>query len=193
MFRYGPALFIMWTLLVAASPAQAQPSGDFWSNMRRDYKRNQSWPEPFLRPDREAVNLPFAIMVANGWRRQNLMSDYHFDENTAQLNLAGEMKLRYILTQMPPNRRTVFVQRGLTPDVTSTRIELVHRAGLAMIANGAMPDVVESDLPNDGWPADDIDAVGRQFRATRPDPRLKDVSAGSGSGGGSGSGSGSGK
>ena len=35
-----------------------------------------------------------------------------------------------------------------------------------------MPDVVESDLPNDGWPADDIDAVARKFNGTRPDPRL---------------------
>jgi hypothetical protein len=189
MFRYGPALLILWTILVSASPVQAQRSGDFWSNMRRDYKRNQAWPEPFLRPDRDAVNLPFALMVANGWRRQNLLSDYHFDETTSQLNLAGEMKLRFILTQMPPNRRTVFVQRGLTPDVTSSRIELVQRVAVTMMAGGGMPDVVESDLPNDGWPADDIDAVNRKFRATRPDPRLKDASSGGGSSGGSGGGS----
>ena len=43
-------------------------------------------------------------MVANGWRRQNLLSDYHFNEENPQLNLAGETKVHYILTQMPPNR-----------------------------------------------------------------------------------------
>ena len=30
------------------------------------------------------------MQVANGWRRQNLLSDYHFNEDNPQLNLAGE-------------------------------------------------------------------------------------------------------
>ena len=188
MFRYGPALLIVGTLLVSASPAQAQWFSNFWSGVHRDYHRNQAWPEPFLRPDREAVSQPFAVMVANGWRRQNLLSDYHFDEDKSVLNLAGEMKLRFILTQMPPNRRIVFVQRGLSPDVTATRIDLVQQAAVVMLPAGSLPEVVESDLPNDGWPADDIDAVARKFQSTRPDPRLKNASSNASSGGSSGGG-----
>jgi hypothetical protein len=171
-------------MLTAAAPLKAQWLSEFHDNICREYKRNKYWPEPFIWADRQATIAPFGQMVANGWRRQNLMSDYHFNEENPQLNLAGESKLRYILTQMPPSRRTVFVQRGTSPEETATRVNAVYRAALAMLPAGNMPDVVESDLPNDGWPADDIDAVARKFNATRPDPRLRDVQSNGDSGGG---------
>ena len=71
---------------------------------------------------------------------------------------------------MPPNRRTIFVQRGLTPDVTALRIDVVQRAASRMVPAAMLADVVESDLPNDGWPADDVDAVAKQLErhASRP-------------------------
>jgi hypothetical protein len=187
MFRCSSAVFVVWTILLAAAPAKAQWWSNFHDGCKRAYHRNNAWPEPFFWGDREAAMKPFGIQVANGWRRQNLLSDYHFNEHPGQLNLAGESKLRYILTQMPPSRRTVFVQRGLTPDVTAQRIELVQRASSQIIPGGFVADVVESDLPNDGWPADDVDAIARKFQATRPDPRLKDASDSEGGSGGSSS------
>ena len=49
------------------------------------------------------------------------------------------------------------------------------------------PDLFrESDLPNDGWPADEIDTVSRKYRSTAPDPRLKNVSSADSSSAGSG-------
>jgi uncharacterized membrane protein YgcG len=192
MSRCGPAILFLWTIVVSASPAQAQWFSNFWDGVHRDYNRNVAWPEPFLRPDREAVLTPFALMVANGWRRQNLLSDYHFNEESQQLNLAGETKLRFILTQMPPARRIVFVQRGLTGDVTSKRLDLVQQAAVNVVGDKAIPQVVESDLPNDGTPADDINAVARRFQSTSPDPRLSKASSSAGGGGGGGSGGGGG-
>jgi uncharacterized membrane protein YgcG len=194
MSRCGPAILFLWTVLVAASPAQAQWFSNFWGDMKRDYHRNVDWPEPFLKADRDSVNMPFALMVANGWRRQNLISDYHFNEDNQQLNLAGETKLRFILTQMPPSRRAVYVQRGLTGDVTSKRLELVHHAALNVVGDRWNPQIVESDLPNDGTPADEINDVAQRFQSTRPDPRLSNASSssGGGSGGGGGGGGGSG-
>jgi hypothetical protein len=103
------------------------------------------------------------------------MSDYHFNDNDTQLNAAGESKIRYILTQMMPSRRTIFVQRGLTPEQTANRVRLVYNTAMNLMPPGSMPDVQESDLPNDGWPADDVDAVARRFNATRPNPRLQNV------------------
>lgn len=182
MSRSVFAILSLWTILVSASTAQAQWFTDFWEGAHRDYQRNVAWPEPFLRPDREAVNLPFALMVANGWRRQNLLSDYHFNEETQQLNLAGETKLRFILTQMQPSRRIVFVQRGLTPNVTSSRVDLVQRSATKMLGDKSMAQVVESDLPNDGTPADEINDVAKRFQSTRPDPRLNNASGGGGGG-----------
>ncbi|MGD9644112.1 MAG: hypothetical protein AB7U73_00480 [Pirellulales bacterium] len=164
-----------WTAFLSVQPVYA---GDFWDRFCREYKRNQYWPEPFIWADRKATIAPFGQMVANGWRRQNLMSDYHFNDTDTQLNVAGEDKLRYILTQMPPSRRTIFVQRGLTPEETASRINLVHNAAIRIVPAGYVPDVQESDLPNDGWPADDTDAVARRFNATRPDPRLQSMQGG---------------
>jgi uncharacterized membrane protein YgcG len=191
MFRCGPAILLFWIMLVSVVPAEAQWMTNFWDGAHREYKRNTAWPQPFLRADRESVTLPFGLMVANGWRRQNLLSDYHFQDDNSQLNQGGELKLRFILTQMPPQRRTVFVQRGFTPEVTSTRIEVVQRAAARMLPQDAFPEIVESDLPNDGWPAEEVDSVTKRFNSSRPQPRVTSSSnSGSSSGGGSGSGSG---
>jgi hypothetical protein len=182
MIRFLPAVLVAWAALYAAVPAQAQ-----WvTRMQTAGQRNRAWPEPFLMPDRQATCMPFAIMVANGWRRSNLMSDYHFNEETQQLTAAGEAKLRFILTQMPPQRRTVFVQRGLMPDVTAARIAEVEQASLKVVPPGLMATVVESDLPNDGWPADEVDGVARRYRATAPEPRLQNVSGADSSSAGAG-------
>jgi hypothetical protein len=186
MLRCGPIILVVWVVLASAGTARAQWFETFKQNFKRDYHRNAMWPEPFLQPDRNATMAPFAIQTANGWRRQNLLSDYHFDDVTNQLTLAGETKLRYVLTQMPPTRRTVFVQQGLAANVTRSRMLAVERASSKIVPEGMVANVVESNLPNDGWPASDVDAVTRKFNATRPDPRLSPSSlssGGSGSGG----------
>src|SRR3990172_3467854 len=128
MFRWGTAILVSGTILAVATPAKAQWFSNFWDGVNRDCMRNKMWPEPFLQADRKATIAPFGVMVANGWRRQNLLSDYHFNEENPQLNLSGETKVHYILTQMPPQRRTIFVQRGPTPDVTAARIRMVNRS-----------------------------------------------------------------
>jgi hypothetical protein len=185
MFRCGPAILLFLTILASAAKAEAQWMSNFWDSAHRQFKRNAGWPEPFIRSDRESVTTPFGLMVANGWRRQNLLSDYYFQDDNYQLNQAGELKLRFILTQMPPQRRTVFVQRGLTPDVTSARIDMVQRSAARMLPQDAYPEIVESDLPNDGWPADEIDSITKGFASSRPQPRVVSGSGGGSSGSGS--------
>ncbi len=128
MSRSLTAVLLVGMALGACSTAQAQWSS-LWDSTYHDYRRNVEWPEPFLQPDRAATVAPFALMIANGWRRQNLLSDYHFLDDGAQLNLAGETRLRWILTQQPPNRRTIFVQRGLTQDLSMARVGMVQRDG----------------------------------------------------------------
>jgi hypothetical protein len=185
MPRCAAIVLVFLGILASAASAEAQWFEQFKQNFKRDYHRNSMWPEPFLQADRDAVMRPFAIQTANGWRRQNLLSDYHFDEATNQLTLAGESKLRYILTQMPQTRRTVFVQQGLSTQITEGRMHSVERTAENIVPPGMIAQVVQSNLPSDGWPAADIDAVTRKFIATTPDPRLP---AGGISSGGSGSG-----
>ena len=186
MLRLSSIALLLVVLIGSASTAKAQWFDNFCESFKRDYRRNKMWPEPFLQADRQATVAPFAIQTANGWRRQNLMSDYHFRDGTNQLTLAGESKLRYILTQMPPARRTVFVQQGYTADVTQERLSAVEKAASKIVPPGMVAQVVESNLPNDGWPAEDIDAVTRKFNASRPDPRLPASSVSSGGSGAGG-------
>ncbi len=186
MARYSGVILALGIVVASASVAEAQWFEKFKHNCKIDYHRNAMWPEPFLQADRNAVMAPFAIQTANGWRSQNLLCDYHFNNATQQLNLAGETKLRHILTQMPPNRRTVYVQQGHSAEITQGRMNSVDRASQSIVPPGMVAQIVESNLPNQGWPAADIDAVTRKFIATTPDPRLPASaisSGGSGSGG----------
>ena len=85
------------------------------------------------------------------------------------------------------------MQRGLSQDVSLARMGMVQRSADRLYGSRGTALVLESDLPNDGWPADDIDATSRRLMATRPDPRLSNSSSGGGgSSGGSGGGGGSG-
>lgn len=186
MLRCAALMLVVLGIFASAKPADAQWFEEFKHNFKRDFRRNAMWPEPFLQADRNAVMCPFAIQTANGWRRQNLLSDYHFNDATNQLNLAGEERLRYILTQMPPTRRTVFVQQGNSAPVTESRMTSVERVAQQIVPPNMVAHIVESNLPNEGWPAADIDAVQRKFIATTPDPRLPAGGISSGGSGGGG-------
>ena len=72
MFRSAIAVLFLGIVLGAASTAKAQWAS-LWTNAYTDYRRNVEWPEPFLQPDRAATMMPFSLMIANGWRRQNLL------------------------------------------------------------------------------------------------------------------------
>ena len=77
----------------------------FCHSVARDTKRRNCWPEPFTRPDRYAVRAPFALMVSNGWRRQNLLGEHHFVDQGGKLTEAGRLKIRWILTEAPQHHR----------------------------------------------------------------------------------------
>src|SRR5687767_2338834 len=85
---------------------------EFWHRVGVDFHRNNAWPEPFVSADRQVTREYFRIQVNNGWRFQNTVGKWFYDEETNALNQAGEIKLRQIVTQSPVHRRTVFVLMG---------------------------------------------------------------------------------
>ncbi|MCO6044625.1 hypothetical protein NG895_11970 [Aeoliella sp. ICT_H6.2] len=95
---------------------------DIYNYLENGRAANAMWPYPYVCPDRVWAHAPFDIMVANGWRRQNLLGAHHFDPQTGKLTRAGELKVEWILTQTPPSRRQVFVERSMNDDVTQNRI-----------------------------------------------------------------------
>ena len=163
----------------------AQLSADLLGDIVQDVKRRQCWPEPFSQWDRETVRAPFVIQVANGWRRQNMLGEYHFETGNGQLTEAGRNKVRWILTVCPEQHRLIYVHAAERNEETMARIASVQQLSSQILPNRPAP-VLSTTIPDDGWPADEVDMIGRKFQASMPSPRLPAASANSGSGSGSG-------
>jgi hypothetical protein len=157
--------------------AQAFWLDSFFNHVETGRRANAQWPAPYVCPDRAHVRAPFEQMVQNGWRRQNLMAPYHFKEDGATLTTAGELKVRWILTQAPPQHRQIFVERAFNPTETAKRMEAVQQfAGL--IAMGDQPMVTETDMIAEGRPASVVDAIGVRFLESMPPPVLPAAESG---------------
>jgi hypothetical protein len=155
---------------------------EFWHRKHLDFYRNNAWPEPFSSIDRKAQVAPFAMMHHKGWLRQNTIGHHHFDPTTQQLTEAGQLKLRWILTQTPADRRIVVVVRGYTDDETSMRADSVQQAAERIIPEGTLPEVRLTDIDARGWSADEIDAIDQKAKASIPNPVLPAMQSTTGGG-----------
>lgn len=144
----------------------------FWHRVHVDWHRNNAWPEPFVHVDRQAVQMPIDVMVDKGWQLQNTISHQLFNPETHELTQAGELKVRWILTQMPPRRRSVFVLRGNTPEITETRLRSVEQVAAAVVGDSAMTFIAVTDvMPREGS-GSYYERVSVGYDSTIPPPRL---------------------
>jgi hypothetical protein len=173
-----------WALLLSVSAAQvsAEIICEAVNSVARDIKRRQCWPEPFLGPDRATVRAPFAIQVANGWRRQNMLGEFHFVPGTAQLTEAGQLKVRWILLTGPQQHRLIYVHTADRDEETAARVAAVQHLATQITPNN-IPPILTTTISDDGWPADQVDLIGRKFQATIPAPRLPAPASSSTTGG----------
>ena len=171
----------LFSLLSAAHalPASAGPLGQFFHNVVRDTKRRHCWPEPFLAADRHDVRAPLALMVHNGWRRQNMIGDHHFVDEAAELTQAGQLKVRWILTEAPQQHRTIYVHRAEDAETTAMRLDSVQQLAAKLAPEGPLPQVFVTDIPAEGSSASRVDAIGRRFDSATPDPTLPAAGGGS--------------
>ncbi len=159
--------------LLFAVPAQANWLGAFWHHVVRETKRRQCWPKPFVCPDRQTVRQPFAVMVANGWRSQSMLGDHHFADEESELTEAGRRKVFWILTEAPPEHRIVYVHQSMDAGVTAARLKNTRQLVGELVVAGPQPQVIPTAVRAPGWPADEVDLVGRKFESSMPDPRVK--------------------
>jgi nitrogen fixation protein len=174
--RYRDSVSLL-TLFALGSIVTVTWGGDFWSRFKKDTHRNNYWPEPFATADRLAVREPFAIQTNNGWRLQNTIGDVYFEPDTQELNLAGQMKVKWVLTQSPMSRRTVYVMAATSDDVTMIRVDSVQRAISRYVPKGELPEVLLTDRDINGGSGDYYDAVDRALKESVPAPRLAPKSA----------------
>src|SRR5438105_11175434 len=143
----------------------------FWDKCRVDFNRNTAWPQPFLTADKIAVRTPWCIQTDNGWKMQNTVGTFLFDRDTQQINEAGDLLVKWILTQAPIHRRAVFVLKGDTAEATNARVQSVQ-ASVAKYSSGCVCPVLLTETEPAGWPASYIDAITQHYDATIPNPRL---------------------
>lgn len=161
-------------LTIAASQAPAA-AGDRFDRFKEEvhvgFWRNTCWPKPFVYPDRKAAFAPMHIMADNGWRRYNLIGAHHFTPDGTQLNRAGELKVRWVLTQAPPHRQNLFVENGFTAAETGHRIQAVQQFASHIAPEGGF-SVADTHIVAEGRSAIDVDWSMVQFRQNAPVPVL---------------------
>ena len=162
---------------------------EFWYRTKVDFHRNNAWPEPFQSADRAVARDYFRIQVSNGWRLQNTVGMWFYEDGTSELNRAGELKVKQIVTQNPPHRRTVFVLMGETQAITAKRVESVQRAISRFVPEGPLPQILLTDVDLEGGSGEYFDRIDSAYRQSIPAPRLDGGGGGSGSSGSSGGGS----
>jgi hypothetical protein len=175
MKRVWKGLVLGMALAGFTSSAQAGGVDDwngFWHRCELDYLRNCHWPQPFIYPDREAARAPFETMVTKGWQRQNTLGDYHFDPNTHALNRAGELRVRAISMNPHPERRTVFVFRGISPDITAARVDSVQQYTARVAPQGELLGVMDTAVPPAERTGEQIDQIQHRVISSTPNPVL---------------------
>ena len=162
-------------LVSASSVSYGQQCGcqpSLGQQFRAGYDANVQWPRHYIPPARRTVCATYAAMVNNGWRRQNLLGNYHFNQQTNQLTNAGKLKVNWILSQAPANRRNVFVQRGVEELETTARIASVHDYAGNMSPNVGQVNVNDTHIVAEGHSASSVDSVFVGYEANRLPPVL---------------------
>ena len=172
-------LLSLGVMAVMTSFVPQSQAGDFWHRFWLDFHRNHAWPQPFNHIDRQATIRPWNLMMHNGWRKQNTVSGQLFDRETNSLTRAGRLKVRWIASQAPLHRRTVYVLRGHTSEITEARLESVRAAIEELAVRGQPPQVVLTHKAPIGSSGAYFDAVDRQYRTSIPRPRLPATEAAS--------------
>lgn len=168
--RLAIATLVLFAL-ATGSAAQAGPLGWLINDMKVTFHRNNCWPEPFVYPDKMAVVAPFEAMTHRGWQEQNLLGPHHFDPETNQLTEAGAIKLRWIITQAPPEFRAAYIEQDGNPQVSAARMKSARQTADQIVQGGAAA-VHETELVSHSASGAYFDSIYQKFESSTPEPRL---------------------
>ena len=172
MLAYFTRFIIFAVVTFTTLPLSADWLCDFFNSVARDTKRRNCWPAPFVCPDRQAVREPFAVMVNNGWRKQNMLGDFYFEPTTGQLTEAGKLKIRWIVFEAPEQHREIYVHIGQTSEETQARLAFVTAEAGSLAPQGQVPPVMQTSISDGGYPAERVDLIERKYQSSTPIPRM---------------------
>ncbi|MEZ6064720.1 MAG: hypothetical protein R3B90_03200 [Planctomycetaceae bacterium] len=164
-------------------PIRPRPVGDP-APLVHQYHHNQYWPYPYQCADRASVEQFKHQQIANGWEEATTLYDFHFDMETQQLNSAGRERLNYILTKVPPEFRTAYVQASLKESsVTGARVSAVEQELAAVLGQGQMPPIMPRVTQPVGMPSANVNAIFQYRRDNLSPPPTLSTTPGTASGG----------
>ena len=167
MLAYFARLIVFAVVTFTALPLSADWLCNFCNSVARDTKRRNCWPAPFVCPDRQTVRAPFAIMVNNGWRRQNMLGDSYFEPTTGQLTEAGKLKIRWIIFEAPEQHREIYVHIGQTNDETQARLATVTAQATSLAPQGEMPSITQTSISDESYPADRTNWIIDKYKTAK--------------------------
>jgi hypothetical protein len=120
----------------------------FWNSVKTGYHENHQWPYQHNPAARRSLMNPLNMMVDKGWKQQNTLTQFHFEESSNQLNRAGQRKVYDILFNTPKSHRSIFVVPGEKKLVTDQRIRAIQLEATQYLPSGEQISVgVSRDLP----------------------------------------------
>lgn len=153
-------------------PPYARPTDEEQSWIHK-YHTAHYWPHPYNCWDQQSVFDHIQVHVDNGWILQTTLYEYHFTEETAELNHAGLTHLRWILENAPEQYRVCWVQTGPNRQISDVRLSAVQIAAAEMVGPENVPPIMlRVDSPT-GRPAQQIDTQYRSFLTSMPEPRIQ--------------------
>lgn len=147
------------------------------------------WPWPFECDDRAYVRAVSNLQTTQGWIVAETLYDYHFDPMTQGLTPAGMVHLRWILENVPADRRCAWVQSAGDPALSQHRLDIVRENAVAMVGEENCPPVMLRVGRTFGRPAAELDALRKAYMQTLPQPRIQYTISGGGNSSTGGSGS----
>lgn len=170
MLRVSLAVIFGCFFLLPAAPVKADWHS-FWNRVHLDKQRNNCWPMPFQKADRIAVCQTLSVQLANGWKRQNTLSEVYFDSETQSLNEAGRRKVYAIMATTPEMYRTIYVVQSMSPEAQERRVSSIETTASELFADSS-PEIVPVRLAPRSWSAEYIENISRKVQTTLPAPRL---------------------
>lgn len=174
MLRISLFLLLGFLFLAPAAPANADWHS-FWQRSHKDRLRNNCWPMPFQKADRNSVCQTLTAQLAKGWKRQNTLSAVYFNSDTQELNEAGRRKLFAIVQASPEEYRTIYVVRSMDREATDRRLDSIRSASKQLF-EGMAPEIVSVGVAPRSWSAAYINNITTQEAASIPSPRLPEFS-----------------
>lgn len=174
--NYGKAIIAVVLVTISAGTVEAGWH-EFWGNVSQGYARNNAWPDPFNEIDAMQVVAPFEVMKRNGWRLNNTIGNDLFRASDNALEVAGNHRVRWIATQAPMHRRSVYVLRGSTQEETDARVASVRRSLASYVTNGQIPPVYVTDREPSSANGARATQITRQALEEMPAPKLPSTSA----------------